>query len=1166
MLMCNQTEKGVPLQAEQADWLADMDEEIDEQELEAHYSYIEKIQEVPTADPGSNTEPLEQTDQNAKECDDERVALANLIANLKLDVDENKKIQKKLKKANTSLTHELKECKYILAKTSRTLGESNRLLAQKEIDIKEGLKLKAYEFLVVKEKHDELVKESFLNKVTLRRSCQRENQVIKESLIKTKQKGVILELKRRHLKNIIFYYYTSYPTMKMQFISASSAQKRVMINSLYGASSSSEINLIRRIELFSYAVSSGSEHEDANEHIENVFKIVDLFHIPKVTQDQIMLRAFLVYLTETASGWVKNQPSRSITTWEEPDESLFRAWERFRELPMKYSKGAIPLKTAGDAKIAIQEMAEYSQKWHNGTSSRTRSIKASDRLAAIQAQLKNLGREIKKVNEKVYAAQGFGSLPSSTETNPRDQVKSISTATADLSEIRRIEHNPYAISGPQHRFIFPETVPFPRQLHNYYCDDLKKARGIEAIQEELHQLDRLQVWELVDKPFGKTEWGIDFEESFAPVARLEAIRIFVTYVAHKSFLNYHMDIKTTFLNNPLKEEVYVAQPDGFVDLDHPKKVYHHAGCLDTHKSTSGRIQFLGDKLVSWMSKKYDCTAMSTPEAEYVALSASCAQMVNLLEDTQCTGSDTRPPMLDRTDFASWETLAEGEACALHLGLERPQVYSDLSPEDKERYNANIQATNILLQGLPKDIYTLINHYTDAKDIWDNVKMLLEGSELMNKDRESQMYDDFEHFNRKKEKPFMTTMSKEQCKGYRCSWLWGSSEQSWECKFESSKENGVVLDERSCFFIAGGQDNAVDEDVDEPLNMFMANLSSPDLVYDKAGLSYGSNILSEVHDHDNYQDAICELHEVHEMHDNVQPNYVVDSDIEYMSDSNMILYDQYVMDNIAQCVSVKAHTNVVDASLTAELVIYREQVKLKCDKIERKNLLIANDNLIVDCLSKEVFFIATNSERTVSGFTEIHDAYTLVQARCLELEADFSTLKDKIQKDDHNELVKRFSNLEKFGMDSCDLVDTPMVDRLNMDEDPLGIPVNQTRFRSMVGSLIYLTASRPDLVFYVCMCARDQASPTKNHLEALKQVFWHLRGTINWGLWYLKDTTMALTAYADVDHVGCQDTRRSMPGRAQFLGDKLVSWSSKKQNRTVIITTEVEYIAKSGCYV
>nr|GFA71352.1 integrase, catalytic region, zinc finger, CCHC-type, peptidase aspartic, catalytic [Tanacetum cinerariifolium] len=92
-----------------------------------------------------------------------------------------------------------------------------------------------------------------------------------------------------------------------------------------------------------------------------------------------------------------------------------------------------------------------------------------------------------------------------------------------------------------------------------------------------------------------------------------------------------------------------------------------------------------------------------------------------------------------------ETLAERTEGAPHQGPERPRVYSDLSLKEKDRYNADIKATNMLLQGLPKDIYTLINHYTDAKDIWDNVKMLLEGSELTKKDQESQLYDDFEHF-------------------------------------------------------------------------------------------------------------------------------------------------------------------------------------------------------------------------------------------------------------------------------------------------------------------------------------------------------------------------------------------------------------------------------------
>ncbi|GKE04902.1 integrase, catalytic region, zinc finger, CCHC-type containing protein [Tanacetum coccineum] len=92
----------------------------------------------------------------------------------------------------------------------------------------------------------------------------------------------------------------------------------------------------------------------------------------------------------------------------------------------------------------------------------------------------------------------------------------------------------------------------------------------------------------------------------------------------------------------------------------------------------------------------------------------------------------------------------------------------------------------------------------------------------------------------------------------------------------------------------------------------------------------------------------------------------------------------------------------------------------------------------------------------------------------------------------------------------------------------------------------------------------QAKPTKKHLEAIKRVFWYLKGTINMGLWYPKDTAMVLTAYTDADHAGCQDTRRSTSGSAQFLGDKLVSWSSKKQKSTAISTTEAEYIAMFRC--
>ncbi|GJY81179.1 retrovirus-related pol polyprotein from transposon TNT 1-94 [Tanacetum coccineum] len=152
----------------------------------------------------------------------------------------------------------------------------------------------------------------------------------------------------------------------------------------------------------------------------------------------------------------------------------------------------------------------------------------------------------------------------------------------------------------------------------------------------------------------------------------------------------------------------------------------------------------------------------------------------------------------------------------------------------------------------------------------------------------------------------------------------------------------------------------------------------------------------------------------------------------------------------------------------------------------------------------------------------------------------------------------------YGMETCEPADTPMVEKSKLDEDPQGKAVDPTRYCGMIGTLMYLTASRPDLVLAVCMCARYQTKPTEKHLHAVKQIFRYLRGTINMGLWYPKDYCIALTAFANADHAGCQDTRKSTSGSMQLLGDRLVSWSSKKQKCTAISSTEAEYIALSGC--
>nr|GEW94860.1 hypothetical protein [Tanacetum cinerariifolium] len=152
----------------------------------------------------------------------------------------------------------------------------------------------------------------------------------------------------------------------------------------------------------------------------------------------------------------------------------------------------------------------------------------------------------------------------------------------------------------------------------------------------------------------------------------------------------------------------------------------------------------------------------------------------------------------------------------------------------------------------------------------------------------------------------------------------------------------------------------------------------------------------------------------------------------------------------------------------------------------------------------------------------------------------------------------------FGMENCDTVPTPMVEQAKLKLDLVGKPVDHTDYRSMIGSLMYVTSSRPDIMFATCMCARYQANPNEHHVSAVKRIFRYLKGTINLGLWYPKDSGFDLTAYSDADHAVCHLDRKGTSGSVQFLGEKLVCWSSKKQNYVSISTAESEYVAVSSC--
>ncbi|GJS92994.1 retrovirus-related pol polyprotein from transposon TNT 1-94 [Tanacetum coccineum] len=435
-----------------------------------------------------------------------------------------------------------------------------------------------------------------------------------------------------------------------------------------------------------------------------------------------------------------------------------------------------------------------------------------------------------------------------TKDHPLEQV--IGNPSQSVRTRRQLE-----IDGEMCMFALTVSRTEPKNIKEAMAD----SAWIESMQEELHQFDRLDVWELVDIPLCKNvinlKWlwknkrdeentvirnksrlvakgyaqkeGIDFEESFAPVARLEAVRLFIAYAAHKSFTVYQMDVKTTFLLiGPLKEEVYVNQPDGFVDPYHPDKVYR------LKKALYGLKQ--------------------APRAWYDELS----------------------------NFLVSEGFSKGSI--------DPTLFITKHRED----------------------ILLVQIYVD--DI-----------------------------------------------------IFGSTNP------KLSKRFGKL------------------------------------------------------------------------MH------------------------------------------NKFDMSMMGELK----------------------------------FFLGIQIHQSPRGIF-------INQAKYAQ------------------EILK------KHGMTSCDSIGTPMATK-HLDADLSGTPVDQTKYRSMVGALMYLTASRPDIVHATCYCARYQAKPTEKHLTAVKRIFRYLKDSINMGLWYPKDTGFKLTAFSDSDHAGCLDSRKSTSGGIQFLGgDKLVSWSSKKQGSTL----------------
>nr|GEW83242.1 hypothetical protein [Tanacetum cinerariifolium] len=512
-------------------------------------------------------------------------------------------------------------------------------------------------------------------------------------------------------------------------------------------------------------------------------------------------------------------------------------------------------------------------------------------------------------------------------------------------------------------------------------------------------------------------------------------------------------------------------------------------------------------------------------------------MSNMSKDIQYAGFDTRPPMLDRTDFESWQerirlfclgkdngenimnSITKGSFrwerskklfSAAHLGPECDRVFTDLSADEKKRYKADIRATNILLQGseLTKDdresqLYNEFEHFRQIKgststynlieSLTNTLALLTQSYKSYLPQTNNQLRTSFNARNKAtvqydkvvvqdvrgryngiiKEDHFRGTMQEELLE-------LGMRERPQDSDYfkdmmllMQAQENGAVLDEDQLLFFVGEQVTNFDDDVDDPpeqdlaLNvyhvfeadqcdafdfdvdevptthtMFMANLSSKDLIYNEVGPSYDSNTSFEVQYHDNFIDNVDEYHELHEMQNDVQHNYAVDSDAEYTSDSNIISYDWYVEENEENVVqsnvssiqnealmsiidemheqgvhsrSVNKQDKVVNDSLTSKLArykelvgVYEQQEKFELTEREQKideqmRIIISDRNRKETSLKLELHYVQMQLCSTLDHYKSMTEEVTILKKDFKQKEdkhlkefLDMKKLKDKVK--------------------------------------------------------------------------------------------------------------------------------------------------------------------------
>ncbi|KAJ9547458.1 hypothetical protein OSB04_020001 [Centaurea solstitialis] len=963
-----------------------------------------------------------------------------------------------------------------------------------------------------------------------------------------------------------------------------------------------------------------------------------------------------------------------------------------------------------------------------------------------------------------------------------------------------------------------------------------------AMQEELLQFKRNKVYRLVprpqDKSIIKTKWifrnkkdesglivrnkarlvakgysqqeGIDYDETFAPVARIEAIRIFLAYAAHKNIKVFQMDVKSAFLNGVLHEEVYIEQPEGFVDPDFPdhvcildkalyglkqaprawyetltnhllskgfkrgtidttlflkkegddlllvqiyvddiifgstnpelctkfskimetefemsmmgelnfflgiqvkqnpdgifinqskyikdmlknfnmtdcspiktpmptgnllgpdltgksvdQKIYRsmigsllyltatrpdimfatcfcarfqanpkeshlaavkrilrylkgtpelglwypkdssfelisftdsdYGGCKLDRKSTSGSCQFLGDKLVSWTSKKQNCVSTSTAEAEYVAAASCCSQVLWMKTQLLDYGYKLKrvPIYCDSESAIAITSNPVQHSKTKHINIRYhfikdnvekgiptdSLVVSELEsgttniPQDTSIYSAiplNQVSPTISQEDIPStsgstkviqdaDSPLQLNDVSEASILSaaEPIQVIADESTSSTNVEPLQAIPQPPGLRWTRDHPIdqvlgdpSTGIKSRQQSGNHCLYI------SFLSEHEPIKVDEALTDPSWVSAmqeeLAEFERNLVWTLVHKPSRKTIIGLkwvfrNKVDehgiVIHNKARLVAQGYRQEEGIDYDESFAPVARLEAIrlflaYVAHMNFQPNKALYGLKQaprawYETLSTFLIAEGFTRGKIDNTLFVKSYKDhVFLAQIYVDDIIFGSTKAKLCKKFES----LMQSQYKMSMMGELTYFLGLQVKQSEKGIFISQGKY----------------VRDM---------------LKKFDLTTCSEIKTPMAPPLKLDKYSNGKSVDVSTYRGMIGSLMYLTASRPDIMYATCLCTQYQADPTESHLKAVKRIFKYLKGTPNLGFCYPRDSGFDLTAFSDSDFAGCRLDRKSTTGGCHLLGGKLVSWTSKKQNSVSISTAEAEYVAVGSC--